>query len=215
MSDLGNKKIMAENIQHYLNKKGITRYKLADDLGLSYTTLSSWLQGKYYPRIDKIEKMANYFGVDKSDLVERRTPNNITKIDRKNIKFIPLIGTIAMGSPITAEENIERYIPEFFIEDIPTDELFALYCQGHSMEPTIPDGAIAIIHKQPDVEDDEIAAVLLDDNEDATLKRIKHMGHTILLQPDNREYDPILLDNEHPGKILGKLIKTEVSFNKK
>ena len=39
--------------------------------------------------------------------------------------------------------------------------------------------------------------------------------NTILLQPDNREYDPILLDNEHPGKILGKLIKTEVSFNKK
>lgn len=215
MSDLGNKKIMADNIKYYMKKRSIDRKKLSADLGISYTTIASWLQADSYPRIDKIEMMAHYFGINKADLVEKRKPANAMKIDTKKIKYIPLVGTIAMGTPITAEQNIERYIPEFFLDDIPQDELFALHCKGHSMEPTVPNGAVAIIHKQPDVEDDEIAAVLLDDNEDATLKRVKHLGKNILLQPDNRDYDPILLDKDHPGRILGKLIKFEVRFDNK
>lgn len=215
MSDLGNKQIMADNIKYYLKKNSISRKKLAADLDLSYTTLASWIQADTYPRIDKIEKMANYFGIEKSDLVERRLPDNIAKISKRDIKYVPLIGTIAMGTPITAEQNIERYIPEFFLDDIPTDELIALKCKGHSMEPTIPNGAIAIIHLQPEVEDDEIAAVLVDDNSEATLKRVKHMGKNILLMPENKSYDPIMLDKDHSGRIIGKLIKYEVTTDKK
>ena len=71
MSDLGNKKVMADNIKHYLKRNGITRKKLSSDLDISYTTLASWLQADSYPRIDKIEMMANYFGVSKADLVEK------------------------------------------------------------------------------------------------------------------------------------------------
>ncbi|MGF2004140.1 helix-turn-helix domain-containing protein [Lactococcus lactis] len=72
-SDLGNLMVMAENIQYYLDKKGINSVKLAEDLGINYTTIRNWIQGRSYPRIDKIEMMANYFGIEKSDLVERRT----------------------------------------------------------------------------------------------------------------------------------------------
>lgn len=212
---MNNKEIMAQNIRYYLKKKGLNVKEFADQLGFKYTTVLDWANGNAYPRINKIEAMAKYFNVDKSDLVEERQPDNVIKINPKRIKYIPLIGTIAMGTPITAEQNIERYIPEFFLEDISQDELFALHCKGHSMEPTIPDGAIAIIHKQPDVEDDEIAAVLVDDNSEATLKRVKHMGSSVLLQPDNRSYEPILLDKDHPGRILGKLIKYEVLTDKK
>lgn len=64
------KEIMAENIKYYMNKKSITRQKLSDDLNIKYTTLASWLQADSYPRIKSIEKMAEYFGIDKSDLVE-------------------------------------------------------------------------------------------------------------------------------------------------
>lgn len=212
---MNNKEIMAQNIRYYLKKKGLNVKEFADQLGFKYTTVLDWANGNAYPRINKIEAMAKYFNVDKSDLVEERQPDNAIKINPKKIKYIPLIGTIAMGTPITAEQNIECYIPEFFLEDIPQDELFALHCKGHSMEPTIPDGAIAIIHKQPDVENDEIAAVLVDDNSEATLKRVKHMGSSALLQPDNRSYEPILLDKDHPGRILGKLIKYEVLTDKK
>ena len=70
MSDLGNKKIMARNIQYYMQKKGKTRREVCEDLGLKYTTFTSWVTGEIYPRIDKIEMLANYFGVSKADLVE-------------------------------------------------------------------------------------------------------------------------------------------------
>ena len=83
-SDLGNLMVMAENIQYYLDKKGINSVKLAEDLGINYTTIRNWIQGRSYPRIDKIEMMANYFGIEKSDLVERRdnkTGENLEPID--------------------------------------------------------------------------------------------------------------------------------------
>ncbi|WKF72468.1 helix-turn-helix transcriptional regulator [Lactococcus lactis] len=79
-SDLGNLLVMAENIQYYLDKKGVNSARLADDLGIKYTTVRNWLQAKNYPRIDKIEMMANYFGIEKSDLIERHTKkDNLTK----------------------------------------------------------------------------------------------------------------------------------------
>lgn len=67
---LGNKEIMAKNISKYMEKAGIDRNKLSTDLGISYTTITDWIKGKTYPRIDKIELLANYFGISKSDLVE-------------------------------------------------------------------------------------------------------------------------------------------------
>lgn len=70
MSDLGNKEVMAENIQKLMKSRGIDRRKLSDDLNISYTTVSDWVNGKTYPRIDKIEIMADYFNVTKSQLVE-------------------------------------------------------------------------------------------------------------------------------------------------
>ena len=83
-SDLGNLLVMAENIQYYMDKKGINSARLAEDLNIKYTTVRNWLQAKNYPRIDKIEMMANYFGIEKSDLVERRdnkTGENMEPID--------------------------------------------------------------------------------------------------------------------------------------
>ena len=72
MSDLGNKEIMALNIRHYLEQSGKTRTEVCNDLGISYSTFTDWVNGNTYPRIDKIELMANYFGVEKADLVEDR-----------------------------------------------------------------------------------------------------------------------------------------------
>ncbi len=69
---LGNKKVMGRNIQRYMDKLGIERKELAKAIGVPYSSLTDWINGKTYPRIDKIEKLANYFGVSKSDLVEER-----------------------------------------------------------------------------------------------------------------------------------------------
>ena len=71
-NNLGNKKTMADNIRYYLDKKGISQKQLCEDLGFSQSTFSYWLTAKTYPRINKIEQMANYFHITKSDLVEER-----------------------------------------------------------------------------------------------------------------------------------------------
>ncbi len=72
MSALGNKEVMAKNIRYYMDRNGVDRRKLSSDLGISYTTLTDWIKAKTYPRIDKIEILANYFSITKADLVEER-----------------------------------------------------------------------------------------------------------------------------------------------
>lgn len=74
MSD--NKRIFANNLTYYMKINKIDRYKLCDDLGFNYSTVSEWLQAKKYPRIDKIEMIANYFHIKKSDLIEMHDVNN-------------------------------------------------------------------------------------------------------------------------------------------
>lgn len=70
MGNLGNKETMAKNIRRYLAKKGQTMKALADAIEVPYNTVNDWCNMKSYPRIDKIERMANFFGITKADLVE-------------------------------------------------------------------------------------------------------------------------------------------------
>ena len=83
MSNLGNKKTMSNNLKRYLRINKVSRTQLSESLGISYSTISDWVNGKSYPRIDKIEMMANYFGINKSDLVEDKT--NQKEIDIANM----------------------------------------------------------------------------------------------------------------------------------
>ena len=67
---MGNKEVLAKNLKKYITKSGKDRTTIAEDLGFPYSTLTDWVNGKKYPRITNIEKLASYFGVSKSDLIE-------------------------------------------------------------------------------------------------------------------------------------------------
>ena len=71
MSNLGNKEVFAENLLYYINKHGKEQKELAEIVGVATSTFNEWVKAKKYPRIDKIEKLANYFGILKSDLIEK------------------------------------------------------------------------------------------------------------------------------------------------
>lgn len=73
---MNNKEIMSKNIKYYLSRKHLNVKDFAKQLGFKYTTVLDWVNGNTYPRIDKIEKMAKYFGVNKSDLVEEHKDNS-------------------------------------------------------------------------------------------------------------------------------------------
>lgn len=72
MSSLGNKEILAKNLKYYIEKSGKDRRELSEIWGYPYSTVTEWINGKKYPRIDRIEVMADYFGIQKSDLIERK-----------------------------------------------------------------------------------------------------------------------------------------------
>ena len=91
MSNLGNKKIMAENITYYMDKYNKTRKDMCAALGVKYTTFTDWVKGNSYPRIDKIELMANYFGVTKADLVEDHSSrSHLTQCQTKDEETLVL-----------------------------------------------------------------------------------------------------------------------------
>lgn len=203
--------ILGDNIKKYRKASSYTQKDLANLLKVKPTTVASWEQGRNKPLMDKVTKLTNIFGVSLTDLVGSDQENEVTDYFSKKPRMVPLIGTIAMGAPITAEQNIEKYIPEYMMDRYADDTLFALRCKGNSMYPLIPDGAIATIRQQSNVEDGEIAAVLI--NGEATLKRVLHIGKTVVLRPANPEYKDIILDKDHPGTILGKMIKYEMNFD--
>jgi transcriptional regulator with XRE-family HTH domain len=71
MSNLGNKEIFAKNLAYYLEKSGRDQKEVAEVVGVAPSTFNEWMKAKKYPRIDKIEMLANYFGILKSDLIEK------------------------------------------------------------------------------------------------------------------------------------------------
>ena len=78
MTSLGNKTVLAKNLTYYVNKSGRTQKELSEMVGVATSTLNDWMKGKKYPRIDKIELLANYFGILKSDLIEDKDKNDIS-----------------------------------------------------------------------------------------------------------------------------------------
>ena len=207
MSNLGSKQIIAKNIKKLMEVNNVSQTDICNALNFKPSTFSDWANAKTYPRIDKIEMLANYFGVEKSDLIEDSSAintqfDNIYKIDK--IK-LPMLGTIACGEPIFTDEDRESYV--MVGTEIRDD--FCLKCQGDSMiNARIHDGDIVFIRKQDIVDNGEIAAVIIDD--EATLKRFYYYKeqNMVILRPENSKYKDIILTGEQLErvKVLGKAV---------
>ena len=96
---LENKKVMAKNILRYMDLRQKSRQDVCKDLGFSYSTFSEWVSGKKYPRIDKIEIMSNYFGCEKSDLIEEKTEEQL-HVEKKNDAIADIILTLREDSEL-------------------------------------------------------------------------------------------------------------------
>lgn len=190
--------------QHNLNQE-----ELGNIVGVSDKTVSSWEINRTEPKMGIVQQLADYFNVSmdyliKGEILDNRYENidNIYKIDK--IK-LPMLGTIACGKPIYADEEHESYI--MVGTEIKAD--FCLRCQGDSMiNARINDGDIVFIRKQDIVNNGEIAAVIID--EEATLKRFYYYKeqNMVILRPENNKYQDIVLTGEELAKvkILGKAI---------
>lgn len=202
---------IGDRIKSLRNALNISQTELANRVGTTKQNIYKYENGiiTNIPS-DKVEQIAmilettpaHLMGWDEEPASQKESLEGIENIiPLPKTHKIPLLGNIACGEPITAVENIDTYVdtPDCVSAD------FALTCKGDSMiDARIYDGDIVYIREQPEVENGEIAAVLIDG--EATLKRVYYQRNKIILQPENKKYDPLVYVGEEilDVKILGK-----------
>ena len=188
-------------------ERNISMKEAARLLNLPYTTYVNYEKALREPNSETLIDIANFYNTSidyllcKTDSRDGSLAPNILPLPQMHA--VPLLGTIACGEPILAEENVEGFLamPDHIHAD------FALRCKGDSMiNARIFDGDIVYIRQQVEVEDGEIAAVLIDN--EATLKRVHLYPDHISLEPENPQYRPIVKWGEEMSnvRILGKAV---------
>lgn len=187
---------------------GLTLDQVGQYVGVAKSTVKKWESGQIKEmRRDKLIRLAEILQLDPVALVssENRPVSNVPlpagMIPVKKMR-IPLLGGIAAGEPIAAEQDYDTYVDAD--EDLHCD--YALRIDGDSMTPTVQLGDLVFVRQQDDVDDGQIAAVLID--EGATLKRVRHIPNGLLLMSDNPKYEPMVFT--YPDcdtiRILGKAV---------
>lgn len=224
--DLGKLIKKARELKSKLIAERYTQAMLANDVGVSRSYLGDIESGRTYPSYRLLQKIASACGVPLSffdeqkenDVMEPYKAGDVIPISLlKKISLfekIPVAGYIRTGEPMLAEQNVIGFV------ELPSDllnggEFFGLKVVGDSMNLSrICEGDIAIVKKQPYVENGEIAVVLIDD-ENATIKRFYRTDSTITLVPhsSNPEHAPRILDQSKiTVQVLGKVVRAIIAF---
>lgn len=196
------------NLKNKMNQMGVTQADLVAKFGITASTVSDWCNGKKYPRVNKIQLLADYFGISRSELTEEPGAGTPYCPTRR----IPILGRVSAGMPLYAEEHIEGYTETDYKGN---GEYFALRVQGNSMNAArILDGDILIVRRQDVVENKEIAVIMVGDDE-ATVKRFCQNGSSITLFPESSDpiYQPQHYDLAKTRiRVLGKVVENKIIF---
>lgn len=198
-----------EIIKTLRQKKGLSQEELGKLVGVKKAAINKYETGLVVNlRRDVIQKLASALNTTPTVIMGwedecgnmLNLPSNLKKVPPMN--KVPLVGQIACGTPILAEENITDYI------DLPAHIRadYALTCKGNSMiDAGIQDGDAVYIRQQPEVENGQIAAVIVNDDNEATLKRFYRIGDTVTLTPANPEVAPLVFvaDDINNIRIVG------------
>ncbi len=212
MTDEEQKKIFSRNLNFYISNSGKQQKEIAADLGISPTTFNTWCVGKIMPRMGKVQAIADYFNIGKSDLIDDKS-NLIGKKVKKGI-VINVLGRVAAGIPIEAIEDIID--TEEITEDMArTGEFYGLKIHGDSMEPRMCEGDVVIVRKQEDAESGDIVIAMVN-GDNATCKRLRKYRDGIELISNNPAYKPMFFSNDEiqskPVKIIGKVVELRGKF---
>lgn len=197
-------KTIGWNINALLLRADKTQIDLAEYLGVSKSTISMWVNGVRVPRMARIDAMARYFGVNRSDIMEPwGEPHSAGSVS------IPVYARVAAGLPIEAAEDIidREEIPEAMAEQGPH---FAVRIWGDSMEPRMKKGDVVIVRKQTTADDGDIVIVTINGT-DATCKRFRKYADGIALISNNPAYPPMYYTAQEveqlPVCIIGKVVE--------
>jgi repressor LexA len=207
------KAIFSENLNSYIAKSEKTQLEIAKSIGVSPQTFNTWCKGVAIPRMGKVQALADYFNINKSDLIEDKKLN-IDTVPIESGYTIPVLGRVAAGY---GKEAVEEVIGQ--IEISPTlaakGDYFGLLIKGDSMIPTLYDGDTVIVQRVDDAESGDLVIALVNGH-DATCKRLQKYAEGIALIPQNPVYEPMRFTESEidttPVKILGKVIEMRRKF---
>lgn len=194
----------AQRLREGLDIRQMNQTELAKRSQISKSSISRYIKGDWEGKQGAVYALAKALGVTEAWLMGYDVPMEAEEAPSPipagfeplpEMATIPLVGSIACGTPILAEQNIEARIgvPALWRAD------FALTCHGNSMASMIQDGDIVCIRKQPEVENGEIAAVRI--GEEATLKRFYRQGDTVMLQAENPAFSPLVYTRDQLNEI--------------
>ena len=192
-------------------EKNMRAAELSRRTGISKPRLSQYLSGVYVPKADAICAMAQALNVSETYLLGTSDTPSVAEIKNANFKFLPVIGEIACGAPIFANEEDGDMV----VTDTETDADFCLIAKGDSMKDArICNGDTVFIKKSDTVNNGEIAAVII--NDEATLKRVYYYPESekLMLIPENSSYEPLVFVGRDLEKIhiIGRAVafKSEI-----
>ena len=191
-----------DKIREARKAAGLTQRQLAEKIGVTNTSISNWEKNLSRPDPDTIANICDALLIAPNYLFGTLTKIPTGFDPMPDMSEVPLVGEIACGQPITAEENLEGYVsvPERWHAD------FTLICRGKSMEPKIHDGDLVAIRSGLQIDNGQIAAVRIDN--EATLKRVYRYPERLILRPINEDFEEIVLEGEEINRasIEGKAV---------
>ncbi len=199
----------AENLRYLRRQKSISQNELADYLGYkSFTTIQKWEDGSATPPYKIIVKIADFFDVETEELMHQNLSFNLKT-------EIPVLGFVRGGQPIFAEQEYIGF-EYVFGDDAKHSDCFYLEVVGDSMKDArILPKDLLYVKKQNHLNSGDIGVILLDDSE-TTVKRVIYKNDLMILQPENEEYQPIILTAEDQKKrnvkIVGKVLHNKIKF---
>lgn len=197
-------------IKELRNEKNVSQKKLADKLSVSRSTVAMWETGASQPDTNMLLQLAEFFNVSVDYLLSNENSSNAQiKTHSKNSVEIPVLGEVAAGFPMFADENIIDY-EEIPAEMAKNDDYFALKIHGDSMEPRICSGDVVIVRKQSDVDSGDIAIVIVNGDLGTCKKVVKHSSGISLIS-FNSKYEPMFYTTDEiktlPLTIIGKVVE--------
>lgn len=210
MSDNEQKIVFSRNLNKYISRCGKSQKEIADSIGVSPQTFNTWTQGIAMPRMGKVQLLADYFSINKSDLIEnQRSGATVVQATR-----IPVLGRVSAGIPINAVTEIID-TEEISEELAKTGDFFALQIRGDSMEPKISNGDVVIVRQQDDAETGDTVIALVN-GDDAVCKRLRKYKDGLELVSTNPSYAPLYFDKKtivnKPVRIIGKVVELRAKF---
>ena len=188
---------MYDVLQKLLDERGITATDVARETGISRSSMTDWKKGRSTPKYEKRKKIADMFGVT-VDYLDGVSPfpygeeKNFEVCSESNTVTIPILGRVPAGIPI---EAVTDRIGEIEIASPRGDDKYwALKVKGDSMYPKILDGDIVIFREQRNCENGDICVVRVNGT-DATLKKVVKNGDSIILQPLNPDFEPLVFSD--------------------